>query len=57
MPGIILVLGISLEKESKFCFPKADIQAWDRQKKEMDHKTNKLINNIVPNTKSYQRTR
>ena len=52
MPGIILVLDIILEKRVKILLLRADILAWDRQKKEMDHKTNKLINNIIPNTKA-----
>lgn len=34
MPGTILILEISLEKESKFCCLGADILAWGGQKKD-----------------------
>lgn len=43
--------GYNPRKRVKILLLRADILAWDRQKKEMDHKTNKLINNIIPNTK------
>ena len=54
MPSFILALGISLEKESTFCFRGADILFWDWQKKETDHKQiNELIKNIIPNKEGY----